>query len=38
MIGPNKDIIGLESGTRDQEMIWVYDTYKKISGHADIKS
>ena len=38
MIGPNKDIIGLEMGTRDNEMVWVYDSYKRISGFGDIKA
>jgi glutamate dehydrogenase/leucine dehydrogenase len=38
MLGPDVDILGVEIGTGDQEMVWVSDCYKKIRGHYDIKS
>ncbi len=38
MIGPDIDIIGVEMGSRDTEMVWIYDCYKKISGCGDINA
>lgn len=38
MIGPDLDIIGVEMGSRDTEMVWIYDSYKKISGFGDINA